>query len=240
LAARWHFSPLTLTIVFALYAFGLVLALQVTGRLSDHLGRRPVILASIAVEILAMAAFVAAGDTTTLCVARVIQGLATGAATGAISATLIELSEGAAPGLAPMVSSSAPTFGLAFGGIVSSALVQYGPAPLRLIYWVIVAGLLLGALLVAARRPAGGARRGRLLRPRPVARRRGHRRRAVRHAALRAARDAARPAAAGPDRDAGGTRRRTRRRRRRRAAAAGGERASNADLDASNRRMLRT
>jgi MFS family permease len=169
-AARWSFSSLTLTIVFALYAFGLLLALQVTGRLSDHLGRKPVILASIAVEILAMAAFVAAGDTTTLCIARVIQGLATGAATGAISATLIELADGAAPGLAPVVSSSAPTFGLAFGGIVSSALVQYGPAPLRLVYWVVIAGLLLGALLVVSMRETQARRPGALASLKPIAR----------------------------------------------------------------------
>jgi MFS family permease len=54
-AAAWHFSPLTLTIVFALYAIALLAALLVTGRLSDHLGRRPVILAAVIIEIAAMA-----------------------------------------------------------------------------------------------------------------------------------------------------------------------------------------
>ena len=53
-AARWHFSSITLTIVFAIYAIALLAALLVTGRLSDHIGRRPVILSSIVGEIIAM------------------------------------------------------------------------------------------------------------------------------------------------------------------------------------------
>lgn len=49
-AARYHFTTLVLTIVFAVYAIGLLAALLVTGRLSDHVGRRPVILGAIALH----------------------------------------------------------------------------------------------------------------------------------------------------------------------------------------------
>jgi hypothetical protein len=168
-AARWHFSPLTLTIVFAIYAFGLLAALQVTGRLSDFVGRKPVILGAIALEIVAMLCFILADSTVVLAIARAVQGLATGCVVGAISAMLVEFSESVADGLAPMVSSAAPTFGLAIGGITSSVLVQYGPAPLRLIYWVIIAGLLLGGLLVAAMREPRQSRPGALASLKPVA-----------------------------------------------------------------------
>src|SRR5687768_17651456 len=37
------FSPLTLTAIYASYAAGGVATLLMTGRLSDHLGRRPVL-----------------------------------------------------------------------------------------------------------------------------------------------------------------------------------------------------
>ena len=45
--AEWDFSALTLTAVFAVYAVALLSALLVAGSLSDHLGRRPVLLAAL-------------------------------------------------------------------------------------------------------------------------------------------------------------------------------------------------
>lgn len=161
-AATWHFSPMTLTIVFALYAIALLAALLVTGRLSDHLGRRPVIFAAIIVEIAAMACFIAAGSTVVLGLARVLQGAATGTAIGSLSAALVELAAGLAPGLAPVVSSAAPTFGLAAGGLGASVLVEYAPAPTRLVYWVLAAGFAVGALLAVVMRETGQRRPGAL------------------------------------------------------------------------------
>ncbi|MGW6740721.1 MFS transporter [Streptomyces sp. NPDC055025] len=168
--ARWHFSALTLTIVFAFYALGLLVALLVTGRLSDHLGRRPVILASIIAEVTAMACFIAADSTLLLCVARTVQGLATGCALGALSAALAELSAGRSPLLGSVVASAAPPFGLAAGGLGSAVLVQYGPSPLRLVYWLIIGALLAGAAAVGATREVAGKRPGALASLRPAAR----------------------------------------------------------------------
>ncbi|MGH3169862.1 MAG: MFS transporter [Trebonia sp.] len=87
----WHFPATTLTSVFAVYAVALLCALLVTGRLSDHVGRRPVIIAALVAECAGMGCFIAAHSVPLLYLARVLQGLATGAATGAISASLIEL-----------------------------------------------------------------------------------------------------------------------------------------------------
>jgi MFS family permease len=161
-AARWHFPPLTLTIVFALYAISVLGALLITGRLSDHLGRRPVIFAGIILEIAATACFLVASSTVLLGLARVLQGLATGGAIGAMSAALVELSAGSSPGLAPVVNSAAPTLGLAAGGLASSALVQYEPDPMRLIFWLVLAGFVLGAILSVVMRETGRRRPGAL------------------------------------------------------------------------------
>lgn len=163
-AARWHFSPLTLTIVFAMYALGLLLALLIAGRLSDHLGRRPVILAAIAAEIAAMACFIAADSSVLLCVARAVQGLATGCALGVLSAAIAELSAAGA-----IVTSAGPPFGMAVGALGSSVLVQYGPSPFELVYWLIIAALAVGAVLVAAMREPGERRPGALASLKPVA-----------------------------------------------------------------------
>src|SRR5216683_1641168 len=115
--AMWHFSSLTLTAIFGVYALALLAALLTTGRLSDHLGRRPVVLLA----------------------ARVLQGLGTGLATGALSAWLLDLQPPDNPRLGSLVASVAPVAGLAAGALVSGLLVQYGPDPLHLVFSLLCA-----------------------------------------------------------------------------------------------------
>jgi hypothetical protein len=140
--ARWGFSATTLTIVFAVYAVALLLALVTVGALSDHVGRRPILVAALLVEIAAMVVFVTVGNVEWLLVARAVQGLATGTAAGTVSAYLVDLSPDARTG--PLVSSSSPALGLAAGAVGSGVLVQYAPHPTTLVF------LLLIALFVAA------------------------------------------------------------------------------------------
>src|SRR5919199_6906622 len=85
-AAKWGFSPITLTVVFAVYALALLVALLMTGRMSDGLGRRPVLTAGLLVQAAGMAVFIAAHGVAALYVARVLQGVGTGVATGALGA----------------------------------------------------------------------------------------------------------------------------------------------------------
>src|SRR5436853_6060215 len=70
---EWHFSAITLTAVFAVYALALLGALLVVGSISDHVGRRPTLLAALAVEIAAMFAFADARGVGWLFAARILQ-----------------------------------------------------------------------------------------------------------------------------------------------------------------------
>src|SRR3984893_10259127 len=150
--AQWRFSAATLTAVFAVYALLLLAALLVFGSVSDYLGRRRVILASLAMAAGACGLFLAAHGTGMLFAARALQGAAVGTATGALGAALIDLQpEGST--ILPVLTIAAGQLGLAAGGLGTSALVQYGPAPTRLIWW-----LLLGVSLAAA--AAGAAQAG--------------------------------------------------------------------------------
>lgn len=132
--ARWHFSALTLTVVFAVYVVALLLALLVAGGLSDFLGRRRVVAAALVVEVLAMAAFVAADGVGGLLLARAVQGLATGVATGALSAAVTDLAPPERPSLAAAVNTASPSVGLALGAVASGLLVEHGPAPRSLVF----------------------------------------------------------------------------------------------------------
>ncbi|MBW4716629.1 MFS transporter [Saccharothrix sp. SC076] len=144
---QWHFPAWVLTLVFALYVFGLLGSLLVVGALSDHLGRRPVLAAAIALEAVALVLFLVAGDVGVLAVARVVQGIATGAATTTLSATLVDLEP--SRGRAGAVTAVAPLTGLALGALGSGVLVRFGPAPTRLVYAVLLGGVLVAAIVVA-------------------------------------------------------------------------------------------
>ncbi|MEU8708001.1 MFS transporter [Streptomyces sp. NPDC048565] len=141
---RWHFTALALTVVFALYVVGLLGSLLVVGALSDHLGRRPVLAAAIGLEMVSLVLFFAAGDVFVLSAARVLQGIATGAAVTTLSATLADLEPAHARGRAGVVTSVTPMAGLALGALGSGVLVEFGPAPTRLVY-----ALLFGAMTLA-------------------------------------------------------------------------------------------
>jgi MFS family permease len=130
---RWALSPLAVTVIFATYAVAVLLSLLFGGRLSDHLGRRPVLLAAIAAEIGAMAVLATAGGFEQLLVGRLVQGTATGTAVAALGAGLVDLDKrrGAT------ANAVSPAFGTAIGGLVAGVFVQYLPAPTMLVFVVL-------------------------------------------------------------------------------------------------------
>lgn len=135
----WGFSPLVLTLVYATYAFGVLTMLILAGRLSDHVGRRPVLLVALGVLIGATALYIVAASVVWLFAARALQGLATGVALSAASAALLELHprrDARGVGLANAVASSA---GLGLGVLVSATLVEQLPAPRVLPYVALLA-----------------------------------------------------------------------------------------------------
>ncbi|MFE9867114.1 MFS transporter [Streptomyces sp. NPDC005506] len=145
---RWGFSPIALTTIFAVYALALLVALLIVGGLSDYIGRRPVLAAALIVDAASMAVFLTADGVGPLLVARTVQGLATGAAAGAISAGLLDLQPSPTSHLGPLLSSVAPAAGLAVGALGAGLLVQYAPAPTMLVFVLLIAVFLLLAAAV--------------------------------------------------------------------------------------------
>jgi MFS family permease len=157
---RWGFSAITLTVIFAVYVVGLIGSLLVLGALSDHVGRRPVLGAAVLLEAVAMVLFIAAGGVTLLLVARVVQGVATGAALTTLGATLVDLNPPHAPGRAGLVNGVVPSAGLALGALGCGALVQFAPAPTRLVFALLLVGTALAAVVVAVMPETSGLRPG--------------------------------------------------------------------------------
>jgi hypothetical protein len=130
----WGFTPITITIVFGVYAVAVLVALLTLGRLSDSIGRRPVLLAALAVQILSMVVYATAGGVGELMGARIIQGLATGAALGAIGAGMLDVDRERGA----LANALSPGLGTGSGALVSALFVQYLPAPTRLIYVALI------------------------------------------------------------------------------------------------------
>ena len=131
---RWGFSPITTTIVYGVYALTVLASLLTLGRLSDYVGRRPVLLTALAVQVAAMVVFATAGGVGGLLIARVIQGLSTGAALGAIGAAMLDIDteRGA------LANAMSPGLGSGSGALLSALLVQYLPAPTHLVYLALI------------------------------------------------------------------------------------------------------
>jgi MFS family permease len=130
--AEWGLTPLMITVIFGIYALAVLVALLVGGRLSDHLGRRPVLLVATLAQAVTMFVYMTATSVTGLLVARVLQGLTTGAALGAIGAGMIDLDKARGT----VANAVAPPFGTATGAIVAGVLVQFLPFPTHLVYVV--------------------------------------------------------------------------------------------------------
>jgi MFS family permease len=164
--SEWGFSPMTITIVFGVYAVAVLAALLTVGTLSDHVGRRPVLLVALVLQAAVMVIFATAGGVPALLVARVVQGLSTGAAVGAVGAGMLDLDK--AKGT--MANAVAPVTGTATGALVSGLLVQFLPAPTHLVYLVLLGIFILQALGVALMSETSTSEAGALASLRPEVR----------------------------------------------------------------------
>ena len=156
--AEWHFTPITTTVIFGIYALAVLAALLVFGKLSDHVGRRPVLITAILVQALAMVVFVTATGVPALVIARIIGGLATGAAAGAIGAGLLDLN----PNRGSIANAVAAPSGTGLGAVIGGIFVQFLPAPTHLVYLALIAVLLFQAVGVLLMRETVTPRTGAL------------------------------------------------------------------------------
>lgn len=158
--AQWHFSTPVLTLIYAVYAFGVLAALLLVGRISDDIGRRPVLAGALVGLIAATVLFALADSVAWLFAARAVQGLTTGTALGAAGAALLDLHPRRDGQHAGTVNGVVSAAGIGGGAIVAAVLVQYAPDPLVtpfLVLLVLLAVALAGTLAL----PEPVARAGR-------------------------------------------------------------------------------
>jgi MFS family permease len=152
-AARDHFGPLMITVIFAAYAVGVIASLFLAGHLSDWLGRRRMAVIAVTVNVASGAIFLLWPSVPGLLVARVVSGVSVGMLTATATAYLSELDASGRGGLsrrrAEIVATAANLGGIGLGPLVSGLLAQYAADPLVLPYLVVEALMLAGLLGLA-------------------------------------------------------------------------------------------
>jgi len=156
---RYGFSALTITVIFAVYAFGVIAALLFLGGLSDQLGRRPALLVGLALSVVSAAAFLLAGGLGALLAGRALSGLSAGIFTGTGTATLVDLAPPGRRVFAAGVATAVNLGGLGCGPLLAGVLAAVATAPLRLPFWVDL-GLLAPAFAAVIRMPETVLRSG--------------------------------------------------------------------------------
>ncbi len=147
---RIGFSNLTVTIVFAVYAFGVIAGLLLFGAASDQIGRRRLLLPGLFLSAAAAILFLLVGGLPELFGGRVLSGLSAGIFTGTATATLLDLAPPARRRRATLVAAAANMGGLGLGPLASGLLAEWAPAPIRLVFVVDLVLLAVAAVLVWA------------------------------------------------------------------------------------------
>lgn len=145
------FGGITLTLIYAVYVLGNLIALLFFRRLSDQIGRRVATMPAIGFGVLSTFVFLFADSTAWLFAARVLSGLATGFRAGTATVWIAELQPRDNKAAAASLATAANFAGLAIAPLLAGALAQLAPWPLRLSYVVYLTMLLaVGAAVLMA------------------------------------------------------------------------------------------
>ena len=134
---QWGFPASLLTLAFAAYAIGFLAALLTLGSLSDRIGRRPVLIGALIVQLASNVMFLVAPDVGWVIAARIVQGIAGGAATAAFTAALVELAPPNRKRLGAILGSVGVTGGLALGSLLAGLAIQLSPQANAIVFVIL-------------------------------------------------------------------------------------------------------
>ena len=143
---RYSFGELMVTVIFAVYAFGVIAGLLAFGDVSDELGRKPVLMVGLAFSAASAFLFIFASSLVPIFAGRVLSGFSAGIFTGTATAMLVDLAPGGRRRLASFMAVIVNLGGLGLGTLLAGLLADYCSSPLRLPF-IVQLGLLAPAVL---------------------------------------------------------------------------------------------
>jgi MFS family permease len=145
---QWDLGPTLLALAFAVFAVGFLAAVLTVGSISDHVGRRPVLLVALTVQLLSNVAFLIAPDVGWVIAARILQGVSTGAATTAFTATLVEIAPPDRKRLGVVLGSVCLTGGLAVGSLTAGLVIQLTTVANSIMFAGLTLATVLGLIVI--------------------------------------------------------------------------------------------
>lgn len=149
--SEWGLAPISLTVIFAAYAFGALAGVLVTGPICDRFGRKLSLLVACGALLLGLGIFMVADSAVALVVARGLHGLGVGGVIVASSAGMLDLKphQGAQTGKRQGV---AFNLGIAVSIFTSSVLAEHTNHPLVIPFAVLAVIMLVLVLGIIAMR----------------------------------------------------------------------------------------
>ena len=147
---EWKLSGALLTLAFAAYAVGFLAAVLTLGSLSDRIGRRPVLLGALTVQLASNVMFLVAPGIGWVIAGRIVQGIAGGAATTAFTAALVELAPPNRKRLGAILGSVGVTGGLGLGSLLAGVAIQFTTSANAIVFVVLTIVTMLGMVVIAA------------------------------------------------------------------------------------------
>lgn len=148
-AKQFGFSAVMLTLIYAAYVIGNLGSLFFFGGVSDHSGRRRIVLRALLLAACSTAIYFFASSTAWLFAARVLSGFSIGLGAGAGAAWITELDEAADKTRASLITIVGNFTGVALGPLISGLLAQYAPRPLQLSFLIYMCIVVITAVFIA-------------------------------------------------------------------------------------------
>ena len=146
---QWHFPAALLTLAFAVYAVGFLSALLTVGSLSDYVGRRPALIGALVIQLASNGLFLVAPGIGWVIAGRTVQGVASGAATTAFTAALVEIAPPNRKRLGTILGSVSLSGGLAGGCLMAAVATQLTTKANPIVFIIVSILTILGIVVVA-------------------------------------------------------------------------------------------
>ncbi|MBV7550225.1 MFS transporter [Pseudomonas sp. PDM26] len=140
------FASGVLTVIFACYIIGLLLTLTVAGQLSDHYGRKALLLPCMGLAIIAAILFDQAHSIGVLMLARFLTGISVGLVVSGGMANVVEHAQPHRKHFASLMASVAMVAGAGTGPLLAGVVAQYLPNPIHTVFRVEIAILCVALL----------------------------------------------------------------------------------------------
>ena len=144
----YGFTPATITVIYACYAFGVLAALLMVGNWSDQLGRKRMLTYGLFASAASGVVFLASTSLAGLMAARLISGVSAGIFTGTATVAVIEAAPAKWRNAATLAATASNMLGLGCGPVLGGLIVEYLPAPMRTPYAVHLALVAIALLAV--------------------------------------------------------------------------------------------